>query len=109
MPRKKINTLYEVLQKTLSKAIYDLHGCKATWIESVPVKEVFEGETVWEGIVQVFEADHPKSKLCYAWSYGLDNSKKRRFFAVLHQGVVDSPEKAVKAAVVNESSKEKRR
>ena len=32
--------------KALQRAILDLHGCKATWVESVPVKEVFEGETV---------------------------------------------------------------
>ena len=92
--------------KALKKAILDLHGCKSTWIKSVPVKETFEGETVWEGIVQVFEVDHPKSKLCYAWSYGLDNSKKRRFFAVLHQGPVDSPKKAIRAVIVAESHKQ---
>jgi hypothetical protein len=91
--------------KSLEKAILDLHGCKATWIESAPVKEEFEGEVVWEGVVQVFEIDHPKSKLCYAWSHGLDNSKKRRFFAVLHQGVVDSAEKAVRAAIMSVSRK----
>jgi hypothetical protein len=32
----------------------------------------------------------------------LEGSKKRRFFAVLHKGVIDSPEKAVRAAIVNE-------
>src|SRR4030042_6463488 len=88
--------------KSLQKVILDLHGCKATWIESVPVKEVFEGETAWEGVVQVFEIDHPKSNFCYAWSYGLDNSKKRHFFAVLHQGAVDSPQAAVRAVGVSE-------
>jgi hypothetical protein len=93
--------------KSLEKAILDLHGCKATWIESVPVKEVFERETVWEGVVQVFKIDHPKSKLCYAWSHGLDNSKKRRFFAVLSEGKVDSPERAVKAAIIKEFQKNK--
>lgn len=92
--------------KALQKAILDLHGCKPTWIESVPVKELFEGETAWEGVVQVFDLqDHPKAKRCYAWSHSLDNSKKRKFFAVLHQGVVDSPEKAVKAAIVSEVRK----
>jgi len=39
--------------KTLKKAILDLHDCKATWIESVPVKEEFEGEVVWEGVVVI--------------------------------------------------------
>jgi hypothetical protein len=90
----------------LQKAILDLHGCKATWVESVPIKEVFEGKTVWEGVVQVFDLEgHPTATRCYAWSHGLDNSKKRRFFAVLHQGVVDSPEKAVKAAIIGEVHK----
>jgi hypothetical protein len=101
MKQKKNHT--EVSIKALEKAILDLHGCKATWIESVPVKEVFEGETVWEGVVQVFDLQgHPKATRCYAWSYMLDDSKKRRFFAVLHRGVVDSPEKAVKAGIVKE-------
>ena len=35
-------------------------------------------------------------------NYEVNNSKKRRFFAVLHQGVVDSPRKAVRAAVVQD-------
>ncbi len=92
MTRKKINTLQKVPEKILSKSIYDLHGCESVWVESVPVKEVFEGETVWQGVVQVSDLQgHPKANRCYAWSYGLNKSKKRRFFAVLHEGVIDSP------------------
>ena len=91
--------------KALKKAILGLHGCKSTWVKSVPVKEVFEGETVWEGIVQVFKIDHPKASLCYAWSHELEGSKKRRFFVVLHQGPVDSPEKAVRATIASEFRK----
>ena len=103
MKRKKTNSTSEVSIEALQKAILDLHGCKAIWVKSVPVKEVFEGETVWEGVVQVFDLqNHPTAKRCYAWSHGLDNSKKRHFFAVLHQGVVDSPEKAVRAGIVKE-------
>lgn len=105
MRKKKANLASEVSIEALEKAILDLHGCRATWIESVPVKELFEGETVWEGVVQVFEIDHPKSKLCYAWSHRVDNSKKRCFFAVLHQGAVDSARAAVKAAIVSEFGK----
>jgi hypothetical protein len=92
--------------RALKKAILDLHGCKATWIESVPVKEVFEGETVWEGIVQVFNLEgHPTAKCCYAWSHHLEGSKKRRFFAVLHQLPIDSPQAAVRAVIANETRK----
>lgn len=103
MKPKKINFISEASIKALQKAILDLHGCKAIWVESVPVKEVFEEETMWEGIVQVFKIEgHKTANKCYAWSYGLDNSKKRRFFAVLHQGAIDSPEKAVRASIIHD-------
>lgn len=106
MKQRKIKSDSEVSIEALKKAILDLHGCKAIWVKSVPIKEVFEGQTVWEGVVQVFDLiGHPKAKRCYAWSHGLEGSKKRRFFAVLHQGAVNSPEKAVKAAIVNEVRK----
>ena len=40
--------------EALRKAVVDLQEGTATWLESVPVKEVFRGKTVWEGIVHVF-------------------------------------------------------
>lgn len=90
----------------LKTAIERLHNCKSKWIKSVPIKEIFKGETVWEGVVQVFDLiDHPTAKKCYAWSYIVDDSGKRKFYAVLHRGPVDSPEKAVKAAIVSEYEK----
>ena len=92
----------EVPIDALEEAIHNLHGVKSTWVEAVPVKETFQDQTVWEGIVQVFELHgHPEASLCYAWSYETDEGK-RRFFAVLHKGPVDSPEKAVRAAIVQE-------
>lgn len=92
----------ETSVEALQKAILDLYSCKSTWVESIQVKEIFEDETAWEGVVQVFDlAGHPTATRCYAWSHTMDNSKKRRFFAVLHQGPVDSPEKAVRASIVH--------
>ena len=100
---------HEASKEALAKAILDLHGCKATSVESIPVKEVFNEETVWEGVVQVFDIQgHSTAPRCYAWSHELEGSNKRRFFAVLHQGVVDSPEKAVKAAIVSEVRKQRK-
>jgi len=93
-------------KKALEKAILDLHGCKSKWVESIPVKEVFEGETAWEGIVEVFDIEgHGTAKRCYAWSHEIDDSRKRKFFAVLHQGPVKSAQDAVKAAIVSEGKK----
>ena len=50
----------------LVEAIGNLHGCESTWLESASVKETFEGQTVWEGTVQVFALHgHPTAKRCY--------------------------------------------
>ena len=87
----------------LKQAIRDLHGCDSTWVESVPVKETFQGETVWEGVIQVFDLHgHPTATRAYAWSHAIDYSERRRYVAVLHQGPVDSPEAAVREAIVQE-------
>jgi hypothetical protein len=47
--------------------------------------EVFRGQTVWHGEVEVFDlTGHPKAKRCYAWIHreGL-GEQGERFVAVL--------------------------
>jgi hypothetical protein len=73
----------------------------------VPVRETFKGSTVWEGIVHVFDLEgHPKATRAYAWSSPIEDSEKRRFFAVLHMGAIKSPVDAVRAAIVAEHRRE---
>ena len=61
------------------------------------VIEQFGGRVVWEGEVLVFDLhDHPTARKCYAWS--VDG----RVTAVLHEGPVDSPKAAVRAAITAE-------
>ncbi len=92
--------------KELEKAILELHGYNSKGVESVPVKEVFEGETVWAGVVEVFDLlNHPTAKRVYVWSHEIEGSKKRKFYTVLHQGKIDSPEKAVRAAIIQDYKK----
>jgi hypothetical protein len=88
----------------LRAAILRVHGVEATHIESVPVKETFQGRTVWEGIVEVFELKgHPKTDRIYAWSHDTDDPRKpRRHVTVLHIAPILSAEAAVKAAIVQE-------
>lgn len=87
----------------LLAAIKHLHGVDATWVESVPVTETFNGETVWSGVVQVFELiGHPTAKRAFAWSHEGSAPGKRRFVAVLHAATCDSPQRAVQAALVQE-------
>jgi hypothetical protein len=86
----------------LKKAVESQHGGKATLLQSVPVHETHEGETVWDGVVHVFTLDgHPAAKMAYAWSYEREDGK-RRFFAVLHVPPITSPRDAVRAAIVAE-------
>jgi hypothetical protein len=81
-----------------------MHGGSATLAQSVPVQETFEGKMVWEGVLHVFDlTGHPTATRAYAWSSPIEGSTKRRFFAVLHQPPVDSPQAAVRAAIVAEN------
>jgi hypothetical protein len=85
----------------LQKAILKLHGSDAIHVESVPVLETFQGETVWDGAVEVFVLPNHPAGRAYAWSHEGD-SGGRRYVAVLHAPPVDSPRKAVQAAAVAE-------
>jgi hypothetical protein len=88
----------------LQDAIRHMHGVEATWIESVPVHETHEGQTVWEGEVQVFAVEHPKASRVYAWSHESGPGDRRRFHAVLGVGPVDGATMAVRTAVLTESA-----
>lgn len=90
----------------LKSAIESQHGGKATFIERARVKEEFNGQVVWDGTVLVFDLDgNPGATRAYAWSSPIESSSKRRYFAVLHAGPVDSPQAAVRAAIIAEHRK----
>ena len=58
----------------LRDVIHKVHGAEALHIESVPVKESFEGRTVWEGIVEVFDLiGHGMATRAYAWVHDTDD------------------------------------
>lgn len=88
----------------LQSIIHKLHGAEATHRESVPVKETFQGKTVWEGIVEVFDlAGHPKARRAYAWTNETgDPANPLHHVTVLHLGPIKSAVDAVRAAIVQE-------
>lgn len=88
----------------LQLAVEHLHKCSAVHHSTKPVEEVFQGQTIWKGRVEVFDlTGHPKAKRAYAWSHlhGDDDSDER-FVTVLEIPPVDSPESAVKVAIAAE-------
>jgi len=88
----------------LRDTIHRLHGGQATHHESVPVKEVFNGEMVWDGVVEVFHLEgHPKTDTAYAWVHDTgDPAKPYRHVTVLHIHPALSPLAAVRAFIVQE-------
>lgn len=90
-------------EDSLAAVVERLHACYATFKQTVPVREMHGDDIVWEGVVHVFSLKgHPKTNRCYAWSSPVEGSNKRKFYAVLHIPPIDSPEKAVRASIVQD-------
>jgi hypothetical protein len=86
----------------LRDVIHKLHGGKATHVESVPVTETWNDQTIWDGVVEVFDLhDHPKTHRVYAWSHKTDSDEDRHV-TVLHIPPVVDPITAVRAAIIQE-------
>lgn len=96
--------MVEVSPDQLKQAVEQQYGGTAMLADVVSVKEEFQGKTVWEGMVHVFNlTGNTESTIAYAWSSPIEGSTKRRFFAVLHLGGIRSPQDAVRAAIVAEN------
>ncbi|HEX4119635.1 MAG TPA: hypothetical protein VH619_03325 [Verrucomicrobiae bacterium] len=81
-----------------------LHRCKAHHCATIPVHEVFRGQTVWKGDVEEFTlTGHPKATTAYGWTEG--EGAKERFFAVLELPPIKSALDAVRASIVADSKK----
>jgi hypothetical protein len=90
-------------RRQLKEATEKMHGGIATLAQTAPVRETFEGRTVWEGVVHVFDlTGHPTATRAYAWSSPIEGSSKQRCFAVLHTERINSPIEAVRAAIIAE-------
>jgi hypothetical protein len=88
----------------LQDVIHRLHGATAIHVKSAPVTETFQGKTVWDGVVEVFDlTGHPKANRVYAWAHETDDPKHpKRYVTVLHLPPAVSPETAVKSAIMQE-------
>jgi hypothetical protein len=91
-------------REQVRQAVEKLHNCRATHLCTEPVKEVFQGKTLWDGEVEIYGLiGHPKAATAYAWMH-LDGPADSldRYVAVLGIPPVDSAQNAVKAAIVAE-------
>jgi hypothetical protein len=88
----------------LIDVIRELHGAEPTHRESVPIKETWNGQTIWEGIVEVFHLHgHPETDTVYAWSHDTDDpNSPKRHVTVLHVHPATSPLMAVRTAIARD-------
>jgi len=85
----------EIPLSEFAKAIKATHGSASRLIARERVKETFQGETIWEGEVLVFElVGHPSASRCYAWEVDGEVT------AVLGEAPVTSAQTAVRAAIL---------
>ena len=83
-------------------------GCESRHVRSVPVHEMHDGRTIWQGVVEVFELQgHPTADLAYAWSYEGDDGRPIDTI-VLGVPPINGPQDAVRAAAVAEHRGRKR-
>ena len=84
----------------LRSVVESNHGGKAIFIQLVPVREMSGGETLWDGVVHVFDLKGSDSGAfrAYAWPSGrMDGEQK--FFTIAHSARIFSPVLAVRAAI----------
>ena len=77
-------------------------GVPSMHIDNVRVTEVLEDNTVWDEMIEVIELHgHPRAPIVYAWAQNMKKpGMRKKYFAVLHLNLVDSPEAAVRPAIV---------
>jgi hypothetical protein len=91
----------------LKQVIFHLHKSDSKHVGTVPVHEIFRGETVWKGEVEVFDlTGHQKAKRAYGWSHPEGKEDKdERFVTVLEIPPVKSAQSAVQASIVADLKK----
>jgi hypothetical protein len=83
----------------LRSVVESNHGGKATFVQRVPVHEMSGAETLWDGVVHVFDLKGSDTGAfrAYAWPRG---DGEQGFFTILHSSQVFSPVLAVRAAIL---------
>jgi hypothetical protein len=83
-----------------------LHKCSTFHSATMPVHEVFRGQTVRKGDVEAFTlSGHPNAQRADGWSDGAGD--KERFFAVLEIPAVKSATDSVRASIVADAEGKK--
>lgn len=93
---------HEQTLEYIRKAVEQAAGCKALHVDTEAVIEVFRGQVMWDGVVEIFDLQrHPKAKRAYGWETG--EGEDAKYTAVLEIRPVTSSNTAVRAAIAAEA------
>lgn len=87
------------MRDKIQKAVERTTGGSVSHVESVPVVETFRGQTVWRGVVEVFNVAKPPPAVAYGWAVESDSGPD--YVAVLGIPPINSPVAAVRAWIVS--------
>jgi hypothetical protein len=91
------------MEEDLNQAVERLPHCQTSFMKHAAMVGKLGEKTVWQGVLAVLGIKgHPQAEKCHAWSSPLERITTRRHYAVLHIPPGDSPEKAVRAAIVQD-------
>ena len=94
-----MNTLLDKITRAVEATV---EGA-VTHRESVPVVETFRGQTIWEGMVEVFAVAEPPPSVAYGWA--VESDQGPQYVAVKGEPPADSPLAAVRVWLVAQSRK----
>lgn len=88
----------------LKELIEREYGTTAKHVETVTVLETFNGETIWDGEVEVFEVpEFSDADQVFAWDFDDDSGQQQVTVAQIPPAT--TPENAVKAYIVSQYGK----
>ena len=91
------------LLDTITRVVEDTVEGAVTHRESVAVVETFRGQTVWEGMVEVFDVAEPPPAVAYGWA--VESDQGPQYVAVKGDPPVTSPLAAVRVWLVSQARK----
>jgi hypothetical protein len=94
-----MNDLLDAIQRTVEATVEG----PVTHRESVPGVETFRGQTVWEGMVEVFDVAEPPPAVAYGWA--VDSDHGPQYVTVKGIPPPDSPLTAVRVWLVSQARK----
>jgi hypothetical protein len=91
------------LLEKITRAVESTVNGAVTHRESIPVVETFRGQTVWQGMVEVFDVAQPPPAVAYGWA--VESDKGPQYVTVRGEPPADSPLAAVRVWLVSEARK----